>query len=66
MLLQKIVGFGKDHSSTTDDLGQAEKKPIPFRVYDLKCIVAGYKPFERKKYKMVRGKAGGGGAGEAT
>ncbi len=51
-----IAANGKDHILITNDLGEAQKKPIPFGVYDLKCNVPGYLPFLLKKYKMVRGK----------
>jgi len=47
---------GKEYTLVTDELGEAQKKPIPYGEYELKCNMPGFKPFLQKKFKMVRGK----------
>ncbi len=51
-----IAANGKDHILITNDLGEAQKKPIPFGMYIIKCDVPDYGPFLLKDFKMGRGR----------
>ncbi len=47
---------GKTFSAVTNAAGEAQFKPLPFGLYDLRCEVPGYEPFLLKGYKVVRGR----------
>ncbi|MBI1226588.1 MAG: hypothetical protein GC192_15250 [Bacteroidetes bacterium] len=47
---------GKTYSTQTNALGEAQFKPLPYGLYDLRCEVPGYMPYLLKGYKVVRGR----------
>lgn len=55
-IVATAIATNIDYFATTDELGEAQIKPIPYGMFDISAEAPGFLPFSLTGYKMVKGK----------